>query len=251
MISVARYAAKRYNPIVNATGLLSVEELDKMTMHIHNSTKPSEDVVKALLEVSTKSLLLESHCISWDRSNEKRAKTFIFANTDISYAKLLQLTSSNALQLPSQDNQFVFLRPKIDPSSDESLKGLLSLLIWRLLFPQSVCLLRSSLIVPTVGRSKLKVGAASWDPEFLKLKNALPISLVLDKSIFIVNGGVSQQTSTMTIEEIRNLSCSKNHEILNEFILAGRGGAWSVLIIFYSHLPFNHRAFEEEETRER
>lgn len=227
MLSVAKYAARRFNPQVNATGLLSVEELDKISMHIHQSTKPSEEVVKALLKVSSESLLSEPHCVSWDRSNEKRARTFIFANTDISYSKLLQLTSSNALQLPSKDNQFVFLGPKIDTSSDESVRGLLALLTWRLLFPQSICLLRSSPFGGTgIGR-KSKVQADSWEAEFLKMKNALPVSLVVDQSIFIANGGISQRTSTMTIEEICKLPRSKTEtrETLNEIILAGMDGA--------------------------
>lgn len=222
MISLARLAAqKAYNYVGSKPSKLSVEELDKITMHIHKSTKPSPDVVNYLFKASIASILHEPHCICWDRSSEKRAKTFIFANTEINYTNLLDLTSTNALQLPSRDNQFVFLSPRIDPNSDESVKGLMTLLIWRFLFPQSICIIRSQ---PFRTPDQAEDAAANEiSSEFFELKNVLPTSLLLDNAIFIAHGGVSQHTSQMTLEDIKKLSRYRldHRDMINELTLAG------------------------------
>lgn len=219
MISLANAALKRYNPVIRSVkGAISTEELNKITMHIHSALRISKDVSKLVLDTSMEQFQNESNIIFWDKGVSRRPpRTFVFANMDITYEKLHHLFSATSLHFPSPENRFVFLGCTFD-KNQESIRGLLSLLTLRMMHPQSICLLRS--------RSLDQIKSGSLDSSatnLTHLEKSLPLSLVIDQEAFITNGGISNLTSEMMIDDLQSLSRKRvdNEAIFKELIHAG------------------------------
>lgn len=226
MSSLAAAAFKRYQPVAkSAIGSISLEELDKITMHLHKAKRISKDVSTLILESSLQRLQEEPNIVHWSKvANRKNPRTFVFANIHLTYEKLHHLISPTILQYPSPDNQYVFLGCKFDKSTD-SLRGLLSLLTMQMLYPQSICILRSR-----VFEQIHEVSNGAYSTQFASLEKSLPISLVVDNQVFITNGGVSNLTSEMTLHDLQNLSRmeASHSSIFNELICGGTSSSFLI-----------------------
>jgi hypothetical protein len=221
LISLGNVAFRRYNPVIRPVkGSISIEELNKITMHLHSAQRISKDVSKLVVDTSIEQFQKESNIVFWDKNIPRRPpRTFVFANMEFTYEKLHYLFSPTSLQFPSSENRFVFIGCTFD-KSQASIRGLLSLLTIRMMHPESICLLRSRTLdhIKSVKSAHLDASSVNLN----SLEKSLPISLVIDQSAFITNGGVSNLTCDMMIDDLQRLSRKDpdNEAIFKELIYA-------------------------------
>lgn len=162
------------------------------------------------------------------RFAEFSGKLTIVGDTHGQYNDFAQIFKSKTIGgYPTERNQFVFNGDIVD-RGPKAVEILMVLLFAKLLCPSSVHILRGNheskectQCFGFEGEVLIKYDREVYD-KFLELFNALPIAAVVEKSVFVVHGGIGKHSVNATIEDIDKENRAQKHsELIDEMLWAG------------------------------
>lgn len=237
MANVAMLALRKFRAVPDAT-FLPVNDMARIIMHIHEAKELSPEVVRNILRASAELSKREKNIMEWDSTGMQAPQIRIFANTSFTHPDLYRLFSAPEIRVPhAKDNKFIFLGYKFN-ESPEKIRGLLSLLTYKLMFPNSICILRSdsmfedpSSVAPKSSLFRRRnpriqdnaAPASPFEESLQELRTSLPISLVVDKQLFVTNGFVGHRAIQKSLSDLNELDRFdyENFELFEELVNLG------------------------------